>query len=170
MYQCTEYRKNVSSAIHSIYMNQKKFIITATIPILVLLLGIGVGQAKAWDEGCCFGGGHYWHHYWGFHHYWGCGGCESGGIGDFNSYQSQSQPPCCDNEQQPSVQSQESTQGSSVNVVNSPGAYVSVNQNQDQTQNPIAQVVHGLCGITGINCNPGYQGQVGYDPGYQRGP
>jgi hypothetical protein len=35
-------------------MNRRKLVITSTIPILVLLLGVGVGDktANAWDGGC----------------------------------------------------------------------------------------------------------------------
>lgn len=53
---------------------------------------------------------------------------------------------------------QEQNQGSSVNVNNSPGAYVSVNQYQQQ--NPLQQLAHLACGF--VNC--GGQG------GYQNGP
>jgi hypothetical protein len=141
--------------LYTVYtMNQK--IITATMPILVLLLGVGVGQAKAWDEGggggCCFA--HYWHHYW-FHH-WGCG--YSCGIGDFNSFQSQCCQPCCqsDDYQQPSTQAQESNQGTTVNVVNSPGATVNTYQSAASIIQPI---VRGLCALTQVDCN---SGQVGY--------
>jgi len=58
-----------------------------------------------------------------------------------------------------SFQQQESTQGSSVNVVNSPGATVSVNQESSQLQNPLQQLVHAACGF--INCNPQPQSYEG---------
>lgn len=116
------------------------------------------GQAKAWDEGggggCCFGGGfHYWHHWSYFHHWDGCGNC---GLGDYNSYQGCCQP---DDNQAPSTNS---NQGTSVNVINSPGAEINTYQSASSIIQPI---VRGLCAITQVDCNPGYQGQVGYQEG-----
>jgi hypothetical protein len=57
-------------------------------------------------------------------------------------------------------QSQTSEQGSSINVINSPGAYVSTNQYSNQQQNPLQQLGHLVCNV--VNCSPGYQG--GYGP------
>lgn len=48
-------------------------------------------------------------------------------------------------------QHQEQSQGSSININNSPGAYVSVNQYQQQ--NPLQQLAHLACGV--LNCQPG---------------
>ena len=50
-----------------------------------------------------------------------------------------------------SFQSQESSQGTSINVKNSPGAYVVSNQYSNQQQNPLQQLAHTVCGF--INCN-----------------
>jgi len=119
-------------------MNQKY-----SIPILVFLLGVGVGDktANAWDGGCNWkiGPDSYDN---------GLGAGEQEAIYDhenqiaYNPY-----PQSCQSDvyqhafhegydrQWNSYQSQESTQGASVNVVNSPGAYVSVNQNSEQQQN-----------------------------------
>jgi hypothetical protein len=131
--------------------------------------GIGIGQAKAWDEGD--GGGCPWKY--------GPGSWDNG----FNSGQQQAiydhesnvaynpYPESCQSDvyqhgyhegysqQWNSYQQQESTQGSSVNVVNSPGATVSVNQESSQLQNPLQQLVHAACGF--INCNPQPQSYEG---------
>jgi hypothetical protein len=58
-----------------------------------------------------------------------------------------------------SYQTQESTQGSSINVINSPNAYVNTNQVSGQQQNPLQQLGHLACNI--VNCNSGYQGESG---------
>jgi len=96
----------------------------AAVPLLLLAV-TAMGQAgtvKAWDEGCNYGCAY---HHWSYFHHWnGCCCCEQ--IG------------CCqepvENEhywsgydQQPGSyqQQQHSSQGISVNVINSPGAYVS---------------------------------------------
>jgi hypothetical protein len=50
-----------------------------------------------------------------------------------------------------SFQSQESSQGTSINVENSPGAYVVSNQYSNQQQNPLQQLAHTVCRF--INCN-----------------
>jgi len=143
-------------------MNQKY-----SIPILVFLLGVGVGDktANAW-AGYGYGGR--------------CCGCnwkigpdsydnglsagEQEAIYDhenqiaYNPYPQSCQSDIYQNafhegydQQWQSYQSQKSTQGESVNVVNSPGAYVSVNQNSEQQQNPLQQLAHTVCGF--INCN-----------------
>ncbi len=62
-----------------------------------------------------------------------------------------------------SYQSQDSTQGTWVNVINSPGAYVSTNQESNQQQNPLQQLAHVACGLLNCQQGPGYQG--GYGPG-----
>ena len=150
-------------------MNQRKLVITSAIPILVLLLGVGVGgkTANAWDGG----GGCNWKI--GPESYDnGLSAGEQEAIYDhenqiaYNPY-----PQSCQSDvyqhafhegysqQWNSYQQQESTQGSSVNVVNSPGATVSVNQESSQLQNPLQQLVHAACGF--INCNPQPQGSIG---------
>jgi len=121
-----------------------------TIPI-ILLLGVGaLTGSRAWgwgddNQGCCFG---YWHHYW-FHH-WGCSyGCGYQSEPDYNQV-------CCqpndDNGYGPSTSS---NQGTTVNVVNSPGATVNTYQSASSIIQPI---VHGLCQLTQVNCDPGYRG------------
>jgi hypothetical protein len=142
---------------------KRKLVISSAIPILVLLLlGVGVGDktANAWDGG----GGCNWKI--GPDSYDnGLGAGEQEAIYDhenqisYNPYPQSCQSDVYQNafhqgydQQWNSYQSQESTQGASVNLVNSPGAYVSVDQNSEQQQNPLQQLAHTVCGF--INCNP----------------
>ena len=152
-----------------IYMIGRTSFVIAAIPIAFLLIGmVATGpKAQAWDGGYGFWGFHHWHHF-------GLGDCcfgngQSEGLWNQGCCNSGLQSDCCNG---PSVcgnycdnnynqcdscnnlpnnnQQQESTQGSSVNVNNSPAAYVSVNQNQGQTQNQLTQLGHDLCNL--INC------------------
>ncbi len=49
-----------------------------------------------------------------------------------------------------SYQFQQSSQGASINVINSPGAYVSTNQYSNQQQNPLQGLGHSVCEFS--NC------------------
>jgi len=110
---------------------------------LILLVIAGTGATKVWawddDQGCCF-------HHWGYFHHWGFNGCGYGcGIGDFNGYQTQ----CCQSDDNGPPQTS-SNQGTSVNVINSPGTEVNTYQSASAVLQPI---VHGLCQLTQVNCN-----------------
>jgi hypothetical protein len=144
---------------------------------LILLLAVP-HNAFAWDFGSLlngFQGQSQGFHHWGFdnnygQNYQGLGDCGAYCQGERDAVYDHTQglvynptPACCHSEfyQQAfhqgyddkwnSYQSQESSQGTSINVENSPGAYVVSNQYSSQTQNPLQQLAKTVCGF--INCN-----------------
>jgi hypothetical protein len=145
-------------------------VVAVLLAAAVATLGIAKEQqARAWgpdggDGGCGYGcRGGYYHNFW-FHHFWG--GC--------CGWSPQNSPCCGGNDvqpndqgyQQPTYQSQEQSQGASINVINSPGAYVSTNQYSDQQQSSLRHIVQGLCSLTGVNCgnNGPYNEEMGTLP------
>ena len=144
-------------------MNRRKLVITSAIPILVLLLEVGVNGEVRGDGGCNWkiGPDSYDN---------GLSAGEQEAIYDHENQIAYIQyPQSCQidvyqhafhegyDQQWNSYQSQESNQGASVNVVNSPGTTVSVNQESNQQQNPLQQLGHVVCGL--LNCNQASQPQ-----------
>jgi hypothetical protein len=142
-----------------------KYVIAAAVPAVLLLLAAS-NHVYAWGGGCGWGGC-----------YHGCGyGCdgiysnayyagEQDAIYDHDNGQSYNPIgqclPCHSDfywqnfhqgydHQWQTYQSQESNQGSSINIYGN-NNYVSTNQYSNQQQNPLQQLSHVVCGF--VNCN-----------------
>lgn len=151
----------------------KKLVVV--VPLLLLAVAAmtgGVGNVKAWDGdgnwGGCGGFGCGYHmgyfHHWGFHNFGSCCGQELGGCcqpqvnnccdNGQDGYQSSDIGQCCGQDfgQGYHQTDQTSKQGTSINVINSPGATVSTNQESNQQLQPLQHLVQGPCTITAVNC------------------
>jgi hypothetical protein len=141
-------------------------------PVVLLIMGATFPRVYAWDYGPGNWGG-------------GCEGCSGGQSHEGSGYYAGIQDaiydhdngyvynpigqciPCHSDEywtnfhegydhQWNTYQSQESNQGSSINIYGN-NNYVSTSQYSNQQQNPLQQLAHTVCGWVNCNSGPGYE-------------
>ena len=141
-----------------IYCKSNIAVVTLLLLAFATAAAIGTGQAgnvRAWDgEGFGPGwhGGGWFHHWRWFHHF---GGCCDQGVDGYQQQNNLAYSPvgCATCGRGEGYQHQTAKQGTSINVVNSPGATVSTDEESNQQLlQPLQHLVQGLCTITGVNC------------------